>query len=562
MSGITKINGQSGSAQKCIEYLEGMTQSNGNDRDFAPVNEISGDKNLFLAVAESTERKNKYVSGTISFQQPLTEQQFKSVIKEFHQTFLPELKQGEDFADYWNIHQKKNGQFELNFAIATTHIKSGKQLNPFPPGMESRELKDLFDSVVNHELGLNQVNQIEIKLDENGNPIKTDSYSFQNPMKTSTYNLLKQFNSIKVKNEDGKLVLPENKTDFFKQLKSMQQQKDFVADYVRDKILDGTINNRLDLKNSLGDLGTITRENDFTVSIKLDGKDKAIRLNGPMFEFKTDYDELKQSFKNSIHQNKNANQKLDNNKASLIKKRKNDLVESRGNFYKKVHSTKRVRNKSSKRKLKLGKNQKKVFEKLGYKFKDKDKKDGKDEPKHSNSSNQLPLSKKDGPASGASETVKANMEMSKEVSTDKAKDDLKEIKSENKSNENKKPTDPKISSSSKSSSSNDDKPSLPSSNSSGGSAVQSLEKEIASFDKQIISLNNSMISIQLRIGSLNMMKESDIRLKFELQGKIAELQIKINEEVAKREVKASALAQAKQDELNKNNKYTPAKPKM
>ena len=232
MSGITKINGQSGSAQKCIEYLEGMTQSNGNDRDFAPVNEISGDKNLFLAVAESTERKNKYVSGTISFQQPLTEQQFKSVIKEFHQTFLPELKQGEDFADYWNIHQKKNGQFELNFAIATTHIKSGKQLNPFPPGMESRELKDLFDSVVNHELGLNQVNQIEIKLDENGNPIKTDSYSFQNPMKTSTYNLLKQFNSIKVKNEDGKLVLPENKTDFFKQLKSMQQQKDFVKKFL------------------------------------------------------------------------------------------------------------------------------------------------------------------------------------------------------------------------------------------------------------------------------------------------------------------------------------------
>ena len=152
--------------------------------------------------------------------------------------------------------------------------------------------------------------------------------------------------------------------------------------------------------------------------------------------------------------------------------------------------------------------------------------------------------------------------MSKEVSTDKAKEDLKDLKSDNKSNESKKPTDPKIQSGSKCSSSNDDKPSLTSSNSSGGSVVQSIEKEIAGFDKQIISLNNSMISIQLRIGSLNMMKESDIRLKFELQGKIAELQIKINEEVAKKEIKASALAQAKQDELNKNNKYTPAKPKM
>ena len=121
----------------------------------------------------------------------------------------------------------------------------------------------------------------------------------------------------------------------------------------------------------MGDLGEITRENDFTVSVKLDGKDKAIRLNGPMFEFNTNYDELKQSFKNSINQNKNANQKLDGNKASLIKMRRNDLVESRGNFYKKVHSTKKVRNKSSKRKMKLGKNQKKGFEKLGHKFKEK-----------------------------------------------------------------------------------------------------------------------------------------------------------------------------------------------
>lgn len=526
MSGMTLINNKSGSAQSCINYLEGMIQSNGKKRDFAPVNEISGDKDLFLTVAESTERKNKYVSGTLSFEQPLTEKQIKSVIKEFHQTFLPGLNQGEDFADYWNIHQKNSGQFELNFAIATTHIKSGKQLNPFPPGTESRELKDLFDSIVNHELGLNQVNQIEIKLDEEGNPIKTDSYSFQNPMKTSTYSLLKQFNSIKVKNEEGKLVLPESKSDFFKKLKSMQQQKDFVADYVKDKILDGSINNRLDLKNSLGDLGEITRENDFTFSIKLDGKDKAIRLNGPMFEFNTNYDELKQSFKNSINQNKNANQKLDDNKASLIKIRRNDLVESRGNFYKKVHSTKKVRNKSSKRKMKLGKNQKKGFEKLGHKFKEKN-----SSVKNNSQPNQKTVQKVPEQSADPNRVMAKLLNEVREENKQSVKKQEDFEKTDNNKQVAKKPTDPIIikNSDNKESKSESSKPSI-----SSFSSI-AINSGAALITVQINSIIFSKLSLELQMGQLNPNKEVDIYKIFELKKKIAELEQQISILKAKQE---------------------------
>lgn len=531
MSGMTLINNKSGSAQSCINYLEGMIQSNGEKRDFAPVNEISGDKDLFLTVAESTERKNKYVSGTLSFEQPLTEKQIKSVIKEFHQTFLPGLNQGEDFADYWNIHQKNNGQFELNFAIATTHIKSGKQLNPFPPGTESRELKDLFDSIVNHELGLNQVNQIEIKLDEDGNPIKTDSYSFQNPMKTGTYSLLKQFNSMKVKNEEGKLVLPEGKTDFFKQLKSMQQQKDFVADYVKDKILDGSINNRLDLKNSLGDLGEITRENDFTVSVKLDGKDKAIRLNGPMFEFKTDYDELKNSFKNSISQNKNANQKLDGNKASLIKMRRNDLVESRGNFYKKVHSTKKVRNKSSKRKMKLGKNQKKGFEKLGYKFKEKipNVKNNSQQQSIQKSENILTVEDKQLQDPNVAGSIKDAMIAGKKAENEANKNEIAQEKKDQKVAKN--PSDPIIikNDDNKESKNTSSKPSISAFSQVATSSSASL------LTVQINQVLFSKLSLELQIGSLSIFKESDIKKIFELKQKIADLEQQISVLKAKQE---------------------------
>lgn len=532
MSGMTLINNKSGSAQSCINYLEGMIQSNGEKRDFAPVNEISGDKDLFLTVAESTERKNKYVSGTLSFEQPLTEKQIKSVIKEFHQTFLPGLNQGEDFADYWNIHQKNNGQFEVNFAIATTHIKSGKQLNPFPPGTESRELKDLFDSIVNHELGLNQVNQIEIKLDEEGNPIKTDSYSFQNPMKTSTYSLLKQFNSIKVKNEEGKLVLPESKSDFFKQLKSMQQQKDFVADYVKDKILDGSINNRLDLKNSLGDLGEITRENDFTVSVKLDGKDKAIRLNGPMFEFNNNYEELKKSFKNSINQNKNANQKLDDNKASLIKMRRNDLVESRGNFYKKVHSTKKVRNKSSNRKMKPGKNQKKGFEKLGYKFKDKTP-SVKNQPQHQSiqkSETTLTVEDKQLQDPNVSGSIKDAMIAGKKAENEANKNEIAQEKKDQKVA--KKPSEPiiiKSDSKNKESKNTGSKPSI-----SAFSQVATSSSALL-LTVQINQVLFSKLSLELQMGQLNPNKEVDIYKIFELKKKIAELEQQISILKAKQE---------------------------
>ena len=195
-----------------------------------------------------------------------------------------------------------------------------------------------------------------------------------------------------------------------------------------------------------------------------------------------------------------------------------------------------------------------------------DKKDDKKNNKNSNSNSnnqQQQQPKKEGPAQGPASTVEDNNQMSKDVSTDKSKADLKELKSENKSNENKKPTDPKIYSS-KSSNSNDDQqsPSLKTTSNSSNGAVQSLEEAIVGFDKEILSINNSILFLQLRIGSLNMRKESDIKLKFELDGKITALKTRIAELEAKKEINADALAQAKQDELNKNNNLKLSTPKI
>ena len=59
-----------------------------------------------------------------------------------------------------------------------------------------------------------------------------------------------------------------------------------------------------------------------------------------------------------------------------------------------------------------------------------------------------------------------------------------------------------------------------------------------------------------------MRKESDIKLKFELDGKITALKTRIAELEAKKEINADALAQAKQDELNKNNNLKLSTPKI
>ena len=550
------------SVKSALNYLESNKDHTNTERINKP-SFISGDRNRIEDaenLAKSTGRKCTHSSLTISFRDnelnefilknddgsqqgsynekgifipKYDEEKLKSfleknVISDFRETFFNGLKPDENFLDYFNIHTDK-GNVELNCVFLKMELTTGRQFNPFPPGQLSLDLRDSYVDLLNDKFGFDRVLRNPFAISHNDLELK----DIKNPSDVATF----QKNIVKPK-------------------------KDEIQKYLSKLVIDGGINNRQDLIKYLQKHGTVNNldkednKNIYNnISFTPDGFDKAIRLQGEMFKKDADFNSLRSEYKNNIAIKKDdllisqlsdkerseKTKKLNTHKS--ISKDRNEKLKSKNVKSIKKHKTRKYTPKSKKKLLK---------------------KDDKNNDKKSNSKNEnnQQQPKIDNPEQGAAQTVEANNQMSKEVSTDKAKEDLSDIKHQNKNDESKKPTDPKISSSSKSSSSNDDKPSLPSSNSSGGSAVQSLEKEIASFDKQILSLNNSMISIQLKIGSLNMMKESDIRLKFELQGKIAELQIKINEEVAKREIKASALAQAKQDELNKNNKYTPAKPKM
>ena len=568
---LMSFNNTGSSVKSAIDYFESDLDHTATERTNKPFF-ISGDKERMLEaeeLAKSTGRKCTHTSLTISFRDNELSQFIlkdengkqkgtrnndgkfipeydnkklkifleENVIRDFRDTFFNGLKPDENYLDYFNMHTDK-GNVEVNCAFLKMEMTTGRQFNPFPPGQLSLDLRDAFVDILNDKLGFDRVIRDPFSIKHNDLEMK----EINSPSSTAKYQ---------------KEVVKPKKYD--------------IQRYISKLVLDGKLNNRKELIEYLQERGKVKfldKENDPPsektgkhsydyISFIPDGFDKAIRLEGKLFKKDADFNELRTEHKNNETIKKDP--LLSNSLSNYERKERVEKIEKHKSISKDNNEKLKTKGIKSVKKNKTRKYLPKSKKKL-------DKKDDKKNNKNSNSNSnnqQQQQPKKEGPAQGPASTVEDNNQMSKDVSTDKSKADLKELKSENKSNENKKPTDPKIYSS-KSSNSNDDQqsPSLKTTSNSSNGAVQSLEEAIVGFDKEILSINNSILFLQLRIGSLNMRKESDIKLKFELDGKITALKTRIAELEAKKEINADALAQAKQDELNKNNNLKLSTPKI
>lgn len=265
-----------GNAKSAIRYLMGMNDHTGQPRSVAP-EWLHGSPSLFQLVCHSTTRKHKYVSGAISFrdkEQP-SEQQVQLIIEAFKASFLPGLKECDNYADAWIAHRDK-GNLELHFVVAGTEIQTGRQLNIHPPGPKNIEHFQAFTQVMNQAMGYDQV--------------------VADPLKVA----LSEFEA---KSQAGK---------------KSRRIKALLAKELHSHILDGSIINREELITHLEhNYGEVTRAGKDFISIRLPGNSKAKRLYGPLFHEDADYSQLVAQHHRSKQPQKLTEQEYTQAKATL-----------------------------------------------------------------------------------------------------------------------------------------------------------------------------------------------------------------------------------------------------
>lgn len=514
--------------KNAFDYLEGDVDSNNKTRCHKP-KPVHGDRESLEKIdrlAKDLGIKNTHSSLTISFDKndiavPSTnasqeeldnfykkyESFIKTEIENFRDQWFPGMKEGENFADYWNIHTDK-GRLELNCVFVKMELTTGKQFNPFPPGQLNIDMRDHYIDLLNDRNGFDR----------------------------------KISNPFAIHHNDLELKEVGNETEFtLNQKNVVKPKKDDIQNYLSKKILDEKINNRkeliqelqkygevkfLDKENSLPDPKTGKHSYDY-ISFIPEGFDKPIRLDGPAFKKNVDFNELREEFHQHHQKDEKTNEyKLVNleltDKERVDKKKK---LENHRDYELKKNMKLMSKPKSSNKnrsRVYLSKSQKN--NKSSKKLQEFNKKrDGIEK------SNSLGVGKNGEQGNRIIEEDQSksfNKEEKKSLKNDEshAKQEGKnQIKNEN--------VEPIIikNSDNKESKSESFKPSISAFSQVATSSNASL------LTVQINQVLFSKLSLELQIGSLSIYKESDIRKIFELKQKIAELEQQIATLKAKQE---------------------------
>lgn len=273
---VRVFNTGTGSAKSAISYLMGKNDHTGKPRSVPP-EWLHGSPSLFQLVSNGTTRKHKYVSGAISFrdtEQP-NKEQIQKIMDAFKASFLPGLKDCDNYADAWITHRDK-GNLELHFVVAGTEMQTGRQLNIHPPGKRNIQHFQAFTQVMNHAMGYNQVTP---------DPLKVALSEFE------------------VKSKAGK---------------QSRKIKTLLAKELHSHIVSGRIADRDELITHLEDnYGEVTRVGKDYISIRLPGSAKAKRLMGPLFQEGADYQQLVEQYKKAQQPQKLTAEEYTQAKATL-----------------------------------------------------------------------------------------------------------------------------------------------------------------------------------------------------------------------------------------------------
>lgn len=113
---INAINDNgTGSIADAINYFKSDFDHLNNRRSVKP-RDFAGSAEECIVVADSIERKHKYVSELylLEMEKP-TDAQLQKIVDAFRKTFMAGLEPGVNYVDYWNIQHEDKQNTELNY---------------------------------------------------------------------------------------------------------------------------------------------------------------------------------------------------------------------------------------------------------------------------------------------------------------------------------------------------------------------------------------------------------------------------------------------------------------
>lgn len=225
----------SGSAHRANEYILGNKDHKGDLRHQVLL--IQGNPEMFSAVADSLDFKSRYKSYVAGFakEDDPTIEEINEFVDEFKKTAFAGLEPDE-YVFYAALHVDEDGKKDLHILSANVHLKTGKALNIAPPNWQKSfdPLRDWFNN--------------------------TKGWARpDDPARARTF-------------QRGVWNLSDKETP-----------KDQIHNYLMQCFNHGLINDRNDVINLMSEIGTITRQGDDYISIKIEGEKKSFRFKGELY---------------------------------------------------------------------------------------------------------------------------------------------------------------------------------------------------------------------------------------------------------------------------------------
>ena len=225
----------SGSAHRANEYVLGNTDHKGDQRHQVLL--IQGNPEIFAAVADSLDFKSRYKSYVAGFakEDDPTIDEINEFVDEYKKTAFAGLEPDE-YVFYAALHVDEDGKKDLHILSANVHLKTGKSLNIAPPNWQKTfdPLRDLFNNTKGWA--------------------RPDDPNRARPFQRGAWHH-----------------------------SDKESAKDQIHEYLMQCFNNGLIDDRSDVINLLSEIGTITRQGEDYISLKVEGEKKAFRFKGDLY---------------------------------------------------------------------------------------------------------------------------------------------------------------------------------------------------------------------------------------------------------------------------------------
>lgn len=239
----------SGEPKTAVRYLLDKRERNGQLRHRVRI--LAGSADAFIAVTAACPHKHKYKSFVMGWadEEAPSITEIRAEIRRWEQVAFAGLEP-DQYTYFAVMHESAAGGHDVHILIPRVEMRSGRSLNIHPPTKAAERAFTLAQDAANAARGW-------------ASPSDPTRARLVRPTSPAVF-------------EDAALIRAG--------MQPGRRPESQITDWLVRGIRAGHVRNRADVVISLAKLGTVTREGTDYVSVKLSGRERALRLRGLVYE--------------------------------------------------------------------------------------------------------------------------------------------------------------------------------------------------------------------------------------------------------------------------------------